>query len=69
MGGIRRHIYGIKIICDNIYTRETYIAEDTEEAKLLTGVSCNQINTLIKNGHKSRQGWVFDLTQGTEDEE
>ena len=69
MGGIKRHVYGIRIICDNIYTHETYVAEDTYEAKDITGVSVGQINALIKNGHKSRQGWTFDETQGTEDDE
>ena len=67
MGGVKRHIYGIKIICDNIYTPETYIAESTREAKEITGVSIGQINVLIKNGHPSRRGWVFDETQGRDE--
>ena len=64
MGGTRRQHYGIKIICDNLFTQEFYKAETTEEASLMTGVSKEHINSLIKSGKQTRDGWTFDETVG-----
>ena len=40
-----------------------------KEASLMTGVSCEHINTLIKSGKQTRDGWTFDETFGWEEEE
>ena len=69
MGGIKRQLRGIMILCDNIYTRETYECATVSEASLRTGVSRDHINCLIKNGKQTRDGWTFDETFGWEDDD
>lgn len=69
MGGRRRKINGIYIICDNNRKGLNFIAETVAEAKRLTGVSYEHINALIKSGKQTKDGWTFDETFGYGDED
>ena len=64
MGGRRRKINGIYIICDNNRKGLNFIAETVAEAKRLTGVSYEHINALITSGKQTKDGWTFDETFG-----
>ncbi len=69
MGGQRRYAHGIHIICDNMRTGEFHIAETVAEARRLTGISFEHINSLIKSGKATKSGWTFDETFGYGDDD